>query len=129
EAAPPDLWTALTRPPLILMYHAIGASGEDATMYRVPRRRFQWQLRYLHFRRTVVSLDQLLQYQLAGRPTPGNCVAITLDDGYRDSYDHAFPALRRHGFPATLFVVTSLMGKSNSWDARGELAGRDIVTW
>ncbi len=129
EAAPADLWTALTRPPVILTYHAIGAQGEEGTMYRVPRRRFRRQLRYLHLRRTVVSVDQLLRDHLADKPTIGNCVAITLDDGYRDNYDHAFPALRRHGFPATAFVVTSLMGKSNTWDSEGELVGRDIMTW
>jgi peptidoglycan/xylan/chitin deacetylase (PgdA/CDA1 family)/GT2 family glycosyltransferase len=129
EAAPADLWTALTKPPTILTYHAIGAPGEDATMYRVPLRRFRWQLRYLHLRRMVVSVDQLLADYLAHRPSPGKCVAITLDDGYRDNYDHAFPALRRYGFPATAFVVTSLMGQSNTWDSEGELIGRDIMTW
>lgn len=129
EEAPADLWTALTRPPAILTYHAIGAPGEDATKYRVPLRRFRWQLGYLHLRRTVVSVDRLLDDYQAHRPAPGNCVAITLDDGYRDNYDHTFPALRRYGFPATAFVVTSLMGKSNIWDSESELVGRAIMTW
>lgn len=129
EAASADLWTALTKPPAILTYHAIGAPGEAASMYNVPLRRFRWQLRYLHFRRTVMSVDQLLDHYLANRPVPGNCVAITLDDGYKDNYDHAFPALRRYGFPATAFIVTSLMGKSNTWDCESKLVGRTIMTW
>jgi peptidoglycan/xylan/chitin deacetylase (PgdA/CDA1 family) len=41
----------------------------------------------------------------AGQPLPADAVVVTLDDGYRDAYDHAFPILRRHACPATLFIT------------------------
>ena len=35
-------------------------------------------------------------------------VVITFDDGYRDFYTHAFPVLEKHGFTASMFIVSSL---------------------
>jgi peptidoglycan/xylan/chitin deacetylase (PgdA/CDA1 family) len=36
--------------------------------------------------------------------------AVTFDDGYRDVYEQAFPVLQRKGIPATVFVVSDLVG-------------------
>jgi peptidoglycan/xylan/chitin deacetylase (PgdA/CDA1 family) len=36
--------------------------------------------------------------------------AVTFDDGYGDSYYHAFPILKRKGIPMAVFVVTDLVG-------------------
>ena len=40
---------------------------------------------------------------------PPRLAAITIDDGYRDAYEIAFPILRKHCAPATVFVVTEFV--------------------
>ena len=43
-------------------------------------------------------------------PLGGRQVILTFDDGYEDHYAVVFPLLRRYGFTATFFVVTSAVG-------------------
>ena len=42
----------------------------------------------------------------AGGPLPARSVVVTFDDGYVDNLEQAFPVLREHGVPASLFVAT-----------------------
>jgi peptidoglycan/xylan/chitin deacetylase (PgdA/CDA1 family) len=43
-------------------------------------------------------------------------VGITFDDGYVNVLEAALPELRRHGFTATMFVISGRLGASNEWD-------------
>jgi peptidoglycan/xylan/chitin deacetylase (PgdA/CDA1 family) len=43
-------------------------------------------------------------------PLPARRLVLTFDDGYEDNYAVVFPLLRRYGFTATFFVVTSSVG-------------------
>jgi glycosyltransferase involved in cell wall biosynthesis/peptidoglycan/xylan/chitin deacetylase (PgdA/CDA1 family) len=59
------------------------------------------------------------------REASGRRVAISFDDGYRDVYDHALPALRARGLPATLFLTTGVLDGSLVpwWDQIAWLLG------
>ncbi len=47
---------------------------------------------------------------------PKRSAVITIDDGYRDFYEIAFPVLKKFGLPATIYVVTSFVdGKNWIW--------------
>lgn len=90
---------------LILTYHRFGVTRADMT----PPGVFARQLRYLQKHYRVVSLSRLGSLLSSGQPLAGGLAAITIDDGYCDAYDLAFPILQKFNFPATLFVVTDFV--------------------
>jgi peptidoglycan/xylan/chitin deacetylase (PgdA/CDA1 family) len=97
---------------LILVYHRFSAEAAPGT---TSARSLAEQLAYLRGRYTIVPLSAVREQLEAGRTQPGQ-VAITIDDGYRDTYTVAFPILRRFNAPATLFAVTDFIdGRTWLW--------------
>ena len=108
----------LTPLPLVLMYHSVEAYESDPYQVTVHPRRFDRQLRWLRRRGLRgVSMAELLRARRAGRAD--GLVGLTFDDGYTDFGTEVFPALRRYGFTATVFVVAGLLGDHNTWDMPG----------
>ena len=96
----------------------------------MPARRFARQMAWLKLRRYhVLSLGDLIRYRREHRLPPARSVVLTSDDGYVDNRTVAYPILRRHGFPATMFLVSEALGGTNTWDHGGELDGRPIMGW
>lgn len=60
-----------------------------------------------------------------------DAVALTFDDAFTNFLTVAWPLLRDHGFPVTLFVPTSYAGQSNHWDSLpgGEMQSLPILDW
>ncbi|HKQ80556.1 MAG TPA: polysaccharide deacetylase family protein [Blastocatellia bacterium] len=95
---------------LILTYHRFSErEGEGA----ISARAFAEQVKYLAAHYTILPLSQLAVC-LQKREIPPSLAAITIDDGYRDAYEIAFPILRKHCAPATVFVVTEFV-EGTAW--------------
>jgi peptidoglycan/xylan/chitin deacetylase (PgdA/CDA1 family) len=90
---------------LILTYHRFSAGGHDDGS-KTRARQFAKQLAYLTAHYDVVPLSRIAERIAAREPLPSRMAAVTIDDGYRDAYEVAYPLLRRYGVPASLFVVT-----------------------
>ena len=113
------------RRPLILGYHRVVenfaevARREMASML-ISRAMFERHLDCIGRSFRFVSLDQIAERFAAGVPFTEPVAAVTFDDGYRDVYEHAVPVLRRKGIPATMFVVTDLIGQP-AWQLHDRL--------
>src|SRR5215468_2145419 len=105
----PFRW-ASRRQALILTYHRFSEREGEAP---ISARAFAEQTRYLKAHYTLVPLSRLAE-GLRMREVPPRLAAITIDDGYRDAYEIAFPILSKHGVPATVFVVTEFV-EGTTW--------------
>lgn len=104
----------------MLTYHRIVADALDSNLspWGVSAADFDAHVRILaEFANVVAPADLTALASGVAKPRArGPVVAITLDDGYRDNFENAFPILREHGVPAGFFVVTGLIdGRCSSW--------------
>lgn len=58
----------------------------------------------------VVTLDDALLR--LGDPKARRFAVVTLDDGYRDNFEHALPIFERHGVPFTINVTPGFAGRT-----------------
>jgi peptidoglycan/xylan/chitin deacetylase (PgdA/CDA1 family) len=77
----------------------------------------------------VLDLEEYVRSRRDFRLNPARSVIVTFDDGYADNGTIAAPILARHGFGATIFLVTNHVGDANRWDAQGALAARSTMSW
>jgi peptidoglycan/xylan/chitin deacetylase (PgdA/CDA1 family) len=104
--------------PLVLMYHSVDAYEADPYQVTVHPERFDRQLGWLRRRGLRgVSMRELLAARAEDRAR--GLVGLTFDDGYTDFVSEVLPALERHGFTATVFVIAGVLGGHNSWDEPG----------
>ncbi|WP_017299502.1 trifunctional glycosyltransferase/class I SAM-dependent methyltransferase/polysaccharide deacetylase [Nodosilinea nodulosa] len=109
----------------ILMYHRIAPTGAaDLNQWRLSPEMFAEQLCYLRDAGYYsVSLAAWQKAIATKQPLPGRAIVLTFDDGYLDFFEHAYPALKKYGFSATVFLVADRVGQSNQWDA---VYGEDV---
>jgi peptidoglycan/xylan/chitin deacetylase (PgdA/CDA1 family) len=69
-----------------------------------------------------VSVDDLVKQDNAADPRR---IAITLDDGYRDNLEHAWPVFLKHGAPFTIFVCPGFAERTSElwWIALERIIG------
>jgi peptidoglycan/xylan/chitin deacetylase (PgdA/CDA1 family) len=103
----------LSQVPLILMYHQVAEKAENALCVTPGRLAEQMAWLERHGLRGV-GVGTLVDAMRAGRHR--GLVGITFDDGYASLMEAALPALLRHGFTATMFIVSGLLGGTNEWD-------------
>ena len=121
----------------ILCYHRFSINGAGGASPRslsskmvVSAANFALQLEWLARNGyQVIRLSQLVAFLEGRQPLPRRSVVITVDDGYESMLRIALPALRKHGFPATLFVYTDFIGAGDalSWAQLQELDASGLV--
>jgi peptidoglycan/xylan/chitin deacetylase (PgdA/CDA1 family) len=95
----------------ILTYHSIDGSGSPIS---VDRDAFREHVTFLASGAvTVTDVAGLLE-----APEGAEAVALTFDDAFANFATEAWPLLRDHGLPATVFVVSGHAGGTNSWGGR-----------
>ena len=95
------------------MYHRF---SREKNPYKISSGEFAAHLEYLSKHNRVLSLSETIDYLKNEKPLPPNAAVITIDDGYADAYEVAFPILKKFEMPATLYAVTDFLdGKCWLW--------------
>ncbi len=112
----------------ILTYHSI--SNEIELDETVTPEEFEKQLQYIKENYKVISLEEAVEYLQTDIEKLSDSIVITFDDGYSDNYHNAYPLLKKHSFPATIFLISDLVNdKGRKYLSRlqiGEMKSNNI---
>lgn len=101
-------WSMSRQRPRIFMYHRF---AEQDTAHRLGRESFRAQIRLIKRCCRIVTMGELAEILRERPEEAGRLAVITVDDGYRDFHDHAWPVLRGEGVPATFYPVTGFLDR------------------
>jgi peptidoglycan/xylan/chitin deacetylase (PgdA/CDA1 family) len=99
------------RNPKVILYHACEPVESPFTRdldVNTPPDEFAAQLDFLGRHYDVVPISAL-----EGDRFPPGAAAVTFDDGYRSVLEHAAPLLEERGMPATVYLVTDVVGNDD----------------
>ncbi len=102
----------------VFIYHRFGEDRYPTT--NVDAEVFREQLAYLLMNNyQVISLQDLVSSLKNDSPLPDKAAVITIDDGYRSTYEVAWPILQSFGYPFTVFLYVQGIDKGYN----------DYMTW
>ena len=109
--------TDRSRVPALLFHDVSPESAGNAPGITVSPKQFHELISCLAARGyTGISAREWLHSRNGSGVLPAKPIVITFDDAYANIAEHALPILQSQGFRATVFAVTSLIGRSNEWD-------------
>lgn len=120
----------------VLLYHHIQpttlAKEKGQLGLSVDNGVFDQQMAYLNSKGyTTISALQLIQALANKSGLPGKSIVITIDDGYRDIFDYAYPIIQKYRITVNLAIPTGLMEGANylTWNQIREMKGSGIVNF
>ncbi|MBC7472205.1 MAG: polysaccharide deacetylase family protein [candidate division SR1 bacterium] len=99
-----------------LTYHHIATLPDDlkndsiATGLRVSPDAFDAQMKKLKDKGyTTLSIEEYERITVGDKPMPKNPILLTIDDGYTDAYENAFPILKKYGLIGNFAIITDVL--------------------
>lgn len=103
----------------VLMYHRIGEVHNDwERSYCVRPAQFAQHMHALHQGGwTAITICAFFAWLDTGQSLPERVFLLTFDDGFAGIHQYAAPVLGELAWPATVFLVSDLIGQRDHWCA------------
>lgn len=118
----------------VLMYHHVQpqsqAVDKGQTATSVDNGVFDQQIQYLTSQGyTLLTAKELVDALRNKSQTPSKSVVVTLDDGYLDNYQYAYPIFKKYNVKGNFMISTGLVGGADymSWENIKEMAGSGLA--
>lgn len=118
----------------VLMYHHVQpqsqAVDKKQTATSVDNGVFDQQIQYLTSQDyTLLTAKELVNALAAKSQLPAKSIVITLDDGYLDNYQYAYPVFKKYNVKGNFMIATGLLGGTDymSWSNVREMAGSGLA--
>ena len=114
---------------IVLMYHRFEDQRFPSTS--ISSKNFQNQIKYLKENKfNILPISDLILFFNENYDIPEKSVFITIDDGYKSFYEHAFPILKKNKIPFSLFLSTKFVSNEKksdfmSWEMIRELSNHN----
>jgi peptidoglycan/xylan/chitin deacetylase (PgdA/CDA1 family) len=101
----------------VLMYHRVGDSHNDwERKYCVSPQRFTEHMHILASAGwQAVTINDFFSWLDGSVELPEQSFLLTFDDGFLGVHEHAAPVLTALRWPATVFLVSQLIGQRDAW--------------
>ena len=115
----------------ILMYHMVSEpESPQEERYACPPKTLHRHMQYLRAKKyNIVNLDTIIEHLDKKIEIPEKTIAVTLDDGFSDNYENAFPIFQEFKIPATIFLASGMMEKTNTWMHTNGFSKRNMLSW
>jgi peptidoglycan/xylan/chitin deacetylase (PgdA/CDA1 family) len=77
---------------------------------------------------SACSTEALVEWMHGKAEIPRNSFVLTFDDGYSSFRENAAPVLHRFGWTASVFVVTSMLGGTDTWISGAGGSSRPLLS-
>lgn len=118
----------------VIFYHHIEpmdqAKAEGHASLTVDSGIFTQQMAYLSSQGyTSYSAEQLVDALLSHTALVGKPIVVTIDDGYSDTYQFAYPAAKQYGIKLSVMIPTGLLENPGymSWSNLKDMVGSGTV--
>jgi peptidoglycan/xylan/chitin deacetylase (PgdA/CDA1 family) len=119
----------------VIFYHHIEPISEATTaghaQLTVDSAKFETHMQYLNDRGYVsITAEELVAAVTNHTPLPGKPIVVSIDDGYSDIYNYAFPIIKKYNIKTSLFISTGLLGNTGymNWENLREMMGSGLVS-
>lgn len=116
----------------ILIYHAFQTPPPADDKYKLfsTAERFNENVEtLLNEGYTFITLEDMCLYNEGKIGLPEKNITITMDDGWIGCFYEAFPVLKMHNIPATIFIVENLVGTEGyfNWEQAKQMHDSGLV--